>query len=181
MLRIINQYTGSYIVACDLHNMRYMYIYMYIYMYGYLCVNKSALHVRRRPSSDWNWAVRFTLGCKRASEWLRLLRLHSQLFALCDRMHSVRILDTYTWYVYVIKSYRCWYDGCWSQLTEGANICFYFRNCFTFSLFIFISVMRTQCFILSNVFVFKCVPMTPSCRKNGYRFLSGFGKVLRFL
>jgi len=81
---IINQYFGDYIVACDLHNMRYMYM------------PKSAvrIHVRRRQSSDWNWAVRFTLDRKRAS---------NRLFLSAVRSWRSPALGTYTWYVYVIK------------------------------------------------------------------------------
>jgi len=123
---IINQYFGDYIVACDLHNMRYMYM------------PKSAvrIHVRRRQSSDWNWAVRFTLDRKRAS---------NRLFLSAVRSWRSLALGTYTWYVYVIKKlyYRqslVMVCSQFSTLLHFSFIYYYFRCAYCFLLYFYFSI-----------------------------------------
>jgi len=118
---IINQYFGDYIVACDLHNMRYMYM------------PKSAvrIHVRRRQSSDWNWAVRFPLDRKRAL---------ARLFLSAVRSWRSPALGTYTWYVYVIK--KMYYRQSLvmvfiSTLLQFSYIYYYFRCAYCFLLYFY--------------------------------------------
>lgn len=93
--RIINQHTGAYNVACDLHNMRYT---LRLNLLNRLSGERT--RVRRRPSSDWNWALGFALDCRRASASVSV----SLSVSASTELHSpLSAISAYTWYVYVIN------------------------------------------------------------------------------